>query len=393
VNAMTCRQSWKVEAVRDGQLAAPDSQAIASHMQVCMHCTAEGERLTRIGDAVRAIPIREPSPLVVRIQRRKLLEEAAAQASTAPVRAPSARRMNVQPLRYALAAAAVFAIVLAGLRYRKSTMAPVAIATPPADVTMISSEVEVRATPESRWSQTSEPAQQLIALEHGVLWTRITHKRPHPPVVFRVPDGQIEDVGTTFTVAVRGDQTQRVAVDEGTVVVRLRGLADMRLTAGQSWERPASGAQTTAPAPAALTTTAAEPGPSNQPVAAQPEAPAAPSPAAQDDASSTKPRVRAASKPKGRNPAEESRLMKKGTAALHAGRYTEAANLFERFAADYPQSGRAEDAAYLHALSLVKAGRSEEAYLAAKDYLARFPQGFRRTEMEKYVSEVEHARH
>jgi TolA-binding protein len=388
---MTCRQSWKVEAVRDGQLAAPDSQVIASHLQVCMHCTAEGERLTRIGDAVRAIPVREPSALVVRIQRRKLLEEATAQVSPAAVRSPSVRRLGAPPLRYALAAAAVFALVFAGLRFRsKSSPGPLATSAPTGDVTMVSSDVEVRATPESRWSQTSEPAQQLIALEQGVLWTKITHKRPHPPVVFRVPDGQIEDVGTTFTVTVRDGQTQRVAVDEGTVV--LHGFANQRMSAGEVWERKAAAGTAntpnTAPAPAAPTT-AAEPAPG-----AQAEAPSAPAPAATpDDVAASKPRARATSKPKGRNATEESRLLKKGTAALHAGRYSEAAHLFERFAADYPQSGRAEDVAYLHALSLGRAGRSDEAYAAAKDYLARFPQGFRRTEMEKYVSEVEHAKH
>jgi TolA-binding protein len=385
-----------VEAVRDGQLAAPDSQAIASHVQVCMHCSSESERLTRIGDAVRQIPIREPSPLVVRIQRRKLLEEAAAQASPAATRTVSGRRKHVQPLRFALAAAAVVALAWVGLRHSSKTAeGPVALPAPSGDTTMVSSEVEVRATPESRWSQTSEPSVQLIALEQGVLWTKITHKRPHPPVVFRVPDGQIEDIGTTFTVSVRGGQTQRVAVEEGTVVVHLRGVNEMRMSSGEVWERSETGASGQARAGSVgPQTTAIEPSPNEQP-APQVEAPnTSASVAAPQEDPSSKPRGRATSKPGRRNPtAEESRLLKKGTAALHAGRFSEAVHLFERFEADFPYSGRAEDAAYLHALSLVRAGRSEEAFAAAKDYLARFPAGFRRTEMERYVSEVERSKH
>ncbi|HEY3664562.1 MAG TPA: tetratricopeptide repeat protein, partial [Polyangiaceae bacterium] len=254
------------------------------------------------------------------------------------------------------------------------------------DSTVISSEIEVRATPESRWSQTTEPASQIIALEQGVVWTKITHNRPHPPVVFRVPDGQIEDVGTTFTVAVRDGQTQRVAVDEGTVLVHLRGLNDMRLSAGQSWERKELGAAASAPPlPQAPETTAA-PSDNANPAApvAQVEEPAASPPPATD----AKARARASKTRK--STAEEARLLKKGRTALQSGRYTEALNVLDRFAASYPQSGLAEDAAYMRVLSLARSGRNDDALKAARDYLARFPNGFRRTEMQNFVEPVKH---
>jgi hypothetical protein len=40
-----------------------------------------------------------------------------------------------------------------------------------------------------------------------------------------------------------------------------------------------------------------------------------------------------------------------------------------------------EDLAYLQILALLEEGRKEEAVLAARSYLARFPEGFRRPEV------------
>ena len=42
---------------------------------------------------------------------------------------------------------------------------------------------------------------------------------------------------------------------------------------------------------------------------------------------------------------------------------------------------KAEDDAYLHIVDLLQRGRTEEARTAAKDYLLRFPNGFRRVEV------------
>jgi hypothetical protein len=45
----------------------------------------------------------------------------------------------------------------------------------------------------------------------------------------------------------------------------------------------------------------------------------------------------------------------------------------------------AEDAAYLHWISLLRAGRRDEARAAGLDYLRRFPDAFRRPEVERVV--------
>jgi hypothetical protein len=402
VNAMTCRQNWKVEAVRDGRLAALESESLANHVKFCFACAAEVERLEQIAEAVRTIPVREPSPLVVRIERRRLLEEAAQKAAPSS-RFQGALRLRAQPLRVFLDAAAVFLLVWVGLRHVgwKSTesvaLAP-SSSQATSETTMVSSEIEVRATPESRWSQRSEPTVQLIALEQGALWTKISHNRPHPPVVFRVPDGQIEDVGTTFTVSVQAGRTRHVAVEEGAVVVRLRGEREVRLTAGQVWNReegvgtaadnrpsePANTGSSAAVAagptdPPASGEVADDPGPAPAELEALQNAQRAPRAASSNEGAASKDRGRA-SKAARRAVARENKLKLAATSAFRAGRYDEAARLYERYAATHPSD---EDAAYLRALALNRAGRTEEAHRAAQVYLSRFPSGFRRTEMEE----------
>jgi hypothetical protein len=265
---------------------------------------------------------------------------------------------------------------------------------------MVSSEIEVRATPGSSWSQRSEPAAQvIIALEQGSLWTKISHNRPHPPVSFRVPDGQIEDVGTTFTVSVQAGRTRHVAVEEGAVVVRLRGEREVRLTAGQVWNRedgagagadnrpsePANAGSSAAavPAPADIPASgelAEDPGTAPAELEAMQNAQRAPrATPSSNDRAATKERARA-SKAARRAAARENKLRNAALSAWRGGQYDEAARLYERIAANHPSD---EDAAYMRVITLDRAGRTEEAHRAAQVYLSRFPSGFRRIEMEQ----------
>ena len=46
----------------------------------------------------------------------------------------------------------------------------------------------------------------------------------------------------------------------------------------------------------------------------------------------------------------------------------------------------AEDAAYLQVIALLRAGKQDEARAAARSYLERFPNGFRRDEMIRVAS-------
>ncbi|HEY1537554.1 MAG TPA: hypothetical protein VGF76_26220, partial [Polyangiaceae bacterium] len=145
-----------------------------------------------------------------------------------------------------------------------------------------------------------------------------------------------------------------VAVSEGRVSVRLNGRPTISLGAGQAWdaepappssalELAASGAATLTPAagprPAAAKDGARAPARSEKPVpqarsSAALEAPVAPAPSAQDS-----------------------------------------------LPAPSTQGTKAEDDAYLHIVDLLREAKDAEARARAKDYLLRFPNGFRRIEV------------
>ncbi|MFO0610468.1 MAG: hypothetical protein U0324_45325 [Polyangiales bacterium] len=75
-------------------------------------------------------------------------------------------------------------------------------------------------------------------------------------------------------------------------------------------------------------------------------------------------------------------------AALHAGRSTDAAERFEAIAAQAPAGPRAEDADYLAVVAWMRAGRPERVRDAARRYLARHGDGFRRREVEVVATMV-----
>jgi TolA-binding protein len=66
---------------------------------------------------------------------------------------------------------------------------------------------------------------------------------------------------------------------------------------------------------------------------------------------------------------------------LEAGQNLEAAAAFARFSARHPRDARAEDAAYLRVLALVRAGARADAESAALRYLHDHPAGLRRVEV------------
>jgi outer membrane protein assembly factor BamD (BamD/ComL family) len=71
---------------------------------------------------------------------------------------------------------------------------------------------------------------------------------------------------------------------------------------------------------------------------------------------------------------------------IEKGDFGQAASDLHTFAAQHPDDPRAEDAAFLEALSLSRAGRADDAAEAARRYLARYPNGYRRAEAEKLLA-------
>ena len=69
-------------------------------------------------------------------------------------------------------------------------------------------------------------------------------------------------------------------------------------------------------------------------------------------------------------------------ALFDGGDYVRAAGAFASFASSHPTDGHAEDAAYLRVIALQRAADGVGTRRAAIDYLTRFPNGFRRAEVE-----------
>jgi TolA-binding protein len=65
---------------------------------------------------------------------------------------------------------------------------------------------------------------------------------------------------------------------------------------------------------------------------------------------------------------------------LRRHRYDQAASAFHAIVLTEPGTAEAEDASFLEAVSLVRAGRTDAAALAAEQHLASFPQSFHRKE-------------
>ncbi|HEY6462899.1 MAG TPA: hypothetical protein VIY73_22165, partial [Polyangiaceae bacterium] len=68
------------------------------------------------------------------------------------------------------------------------------------------------------------------------------------------------------------------------------------------------------------------------------------------------------------------------------GRSAEAAAALEAFVLAHPGAPQAEDASYLEAVALARAGRSDAAGLAAEQHLRRFPASFHTREAAGLVA-------
>ncbi|MEA2749895.1 MAG: hypothetical protein QOI41_4038, partial [Myxococcales bacterium] len=84
---------------------------------------------------------------------------------------------------------------------------------------------------------TSEADVERFDLRDGTLHLRVRRPPGGRRVVVTVPDGEIEDVGTTFDVVVSDRHTERVSVQEGRVVVRLTDRAPVTVESGRAWRR------------------------------------------------------------------------------------------------------------------------------------------------------------
>lgn len=344
-----CDRIWEVDALREGRLGERDAASFERHRATCAECDErfrQDERLRALG---RALPGRALDALEARRQRTALLRDA---ARAAPSR--NAARL------IAGAACAVTVVLALLFVWRGSPMAVRATTTLTDGVTVAaasassrSSELAaiVHASSGAAWSQQREGDVETVALEAGTVVVEVRRQRERERFLVAMPDGEIEVRGTVFEVTVNGGRTLAVDVREGTVVLRLRGRAEMVLRAGESWPVTAAVASGASRAPAARAS--APPRPSSTPSLD----------VARD---------------------EYDAAMR----TYRAREYEAAARAFHTFAAAHPTSPEAEDAAFLEAASLAFVGRADAAALVAERFLDRFPRSFHAKDAAVLVARV-----
>jgi len=213
--------------------------------------------------------------------------------------------------------------------------------------------VDVRPQLDAKWSRLVEGQSDTVTLESGTLSIHVDHAQtPLRHLLVILPDGELEDIGTTFSVTAAAAQTTNVTVRDGRVILRLHGKPALALSAGDSWQ----------PAPPPL--------PSATPVTP------APAPKAAKPPLSTPALTPSASAP---DPAAD---FHDAVSAFNGGDNGRAVNLLTAFLAHHPRDAHAEDAAYLRVLSLQRAGDANGMKRAAAAYLTQYPRGFRRAEVE-----------
>jgi TolA-binding protein len=356
VKARECDRGWEGDALREGRLSAKDAESFERHRGGCALCKESHARDQRLSSLALASSA-QPAPLVLRRVRARVLRDFAASASR-PAR----------PLDLRIAAATAIGVVVLGgtlalLRARSvgSPGDPAAAAAPTVAATVAPTVAatfagSVVAGSGTEWSRTREEQVERVDLETGTLRVHVRAQRPGERFLVVLPDGELEVRGTTFEVSVVNQATASVRVDEGTVELRLRGRPAQRIGAGSDWTAPASLDGREPPpvtaAPSASPVVSARLARSERPRASDDGAPAY---------------------------ADAMRLFQNG-------QYEGAAAAFHAFVLAHSRQPEAEDASFLEAVALAKAGRPDAAALAADRHLESFPRSFHRREASILVA-------
>ena len=313
-----CSQSWLVQAVRDGRVTGTERASFERHVAGCGSCRERSRSMHACLARLQQLPAGLPDAFTLRRERRALLH-AFDRALLAGSGVSNRWRLG---LWFAVASGALLAVALLLHSSAQRT-----------------SWVEVAAGPDASWSEKRTGNRDDLSFRNGRFHLSIHRPSAASRVTIALPDGEIEDLGTELIVWIDGDRTSYVAVDRGSVVLRLRGLPETRLTASEHWERPSNVAK-----------------PVSTPPASQAE------PDRRADDAPTRPMTQQHAKPP-KSPGTVAKPIGKGP-AVDPG----AAQM------------ASEDVAYLRVLELLGAGRRDEARAAADEYLNKYPRGLRRVE-------------
>jgi hypothetical protein len=206
----------------------------------------------------------------------------------------------------------------------------------------------------------SEGTTQRLDVEAGSVELHVAKLAPDHRFIVGTPDSEVEVRGTRFTVSVvapdpscgAGVRT-RVGVTEGVVVVRHSGVED-RVAIGEQWP---SGCAHAAANPSSVTLK---------------QAPGASAPMAPSTISSL---------------ADQNDLFAVAASAKRRGDTRAALAALDRFLSLYPASPLAETVT-VERMRLLQSVGNGRAPAAARDYLARYPNGFAHAEAEAIGSET-----
>lgn len=367
---MSCPRLWEVEAVRDERLRGADRAAWERHAAQCAECTAEARALAKLSSILQTTEAPAQDDLAVRRARQRLLAKA---DEAATKRRPVLIRRGIFT-GAALAAVALLAIF--GPRWFARDAGA-----------HMTAHIDIAPKPGASWSQRSEDHTDVIDLRAGALAISVHDRPENQHVIVKLPDGELEDIGTVFDVNVENERTTEVLVKEGKVELRLRDMSPVVLSAGDVWRaRPIAPSLDVSSAPSSIAEMPgseadpkkADAAPGDAPTAAG-SASATAAPSSAPGSASASPSASASAAVAAVDPATIQ--FRRAMAALRAGAYAEAAEAFRAFRANYPQDPRAEDAAYLRVVALSRGGQKDAARTAAEDYKTNFPQGFRGREV------------
>lgn len=345
----TCSRLFEVEALRDGRLGGAERRSFERHLGACPVCAREAQSLEKLAQAVRRdVHAQDGVDELHPWRERTRLLAAFDGALVSSKRRSDLRRWLLWPTAGAAIVAAI-ALFWPGR---------------PAVEPLHATHTSIRAEGGTVWSRrTAADDREEITLERGVLQIHVEHAQGGRGVIVRLPDGELEDIGTTFAVSADGKHTTRVEVMQGKIALRLQGRPSIEVEAGSLWLAEAA-------AIGRLATTAPPP---------RVEAPR------EEDrfaprSSARPPRFRRATTVGAPDPLVDFRT---GSAALRAADNRQAVAAFTRFLADHAGDPMAEDAAYLRVIALQRMGADGDMKRAAESYLEQFPSGFRHAEVER----------
>jgi hypothetical protein len=347
-----CERGWEAEALREGRFGPKELESFERHRRACAFCGEQRERDERLRALGKGLPVVEPGDLALRRLRARILRDVTAAAA-------SQASHSWRRVAFALSLGVVLVATagLIGAASRTQVAAPTSAMASRPTAPLAGSVLPSAGT---LWTQTREGGIERVDLETGTLRVHVRPQGPGERFLVHLPDGEIEVRGTTFDVTVLDGSTRHVGVDNGTVVLRLRGSPDRSLDPGMSWVPPESDPSSSREAPAVATSARAS--------------------AILRHRSAEVPDARRLSGDNGAS------VYMDAMQSFREGEYERAAATFHAFALAYPLAAEAEDASFLEALSMERAGRWDAAAVAAERHLERFPRSFRRKEASILVA-------